>query len=266
MISLAQIRVNERTTSRSGLRIMVMVKIGLDILQRGARTLGLVLDDLQLQKFQRYASGLASWNQRLNLTSSQALADIERTHFLDSLALVPHLWREGGSFGNLVDVGSGAGFPGLVLKLALPSLEVTLIEATARKTEFLRWLADDLELNGLHVRTGRAEELGRAPDMRERFDVATARALGSFPMVLELTLPLVRAGGRVLAQRGREGRAEAVRSRAVAEALGGVVCAAEAIDAQLTRGERYVVLVDKAGPTPGRYPRKTGIPAKRPLA
>ena len=231
-------------------------------LRSGAQALGVSLDDAQVEHFRRYAHGLAVWNARLNLTSARALADIERTHFLDSLTLAPLVTREVGGDARVVDVGAGAGFPGVALKLAMPSLRLTLIEATAKKAEFLRWLAGDLALDGVEVLTGRAEMLAHDAELREAFDVATARALGPLTVVLELTLPFVRAGGVLLAQRGSEGAAEAEAAGAAAEALGGAIREAHAIDG----GERCVVVVDKRTPTPERYPRRVGVPAKRPLA
>jgi len=228
-------------------------------LKEGAAALGVPLDAAQLRLFARYRASLENWNLRLNLTSAAALADIERSHFLDALTLVPYL-RTLPAGARLVDIGSGAGFPGVPLKLALPGIELALVEATAKKAGFLRWLVNELGLSGVTVHNRRAEELAHDPELRERFDAATARALGALPTVLELTLPFLRVGGVLLAQRGTDGPAEASSVTAAAEVLGGQVRAVE------KAGEpRWVVLVDKVSPIDLRYPRRSGMPVKYPL-
>ena len=201
-----------------------MLPEDMDELREGARAQGVTLDDATIDQFRRYADGLAAWNERVNLTSAQALASIVRTHFLDSLTLAALVTREAGAHEadsdtsvSLVDVGSGAGFPGVALKIAMPDLRVTLIEATAKKADFLRGLVDDLALTDVEVLTGRAEELGREVGLRDAFDIATARALGPMPTMLELSLPFVRVGGVLLAQRGRDGEAEASAAMTAAD-------------------------------------------------
>lgn len=237
----------------------------LDVLARGADALGIKLDDLQLGQFQAYLDGLSEWNKRTNLTSPAALANAERVHFLDSLALVPVIRRESPSARRLVDVGSGAGFPGLALKVAMPDLDVVLVEATGKKAEFLQWMANSLGLGDVEVAPARAEIVGRSDEYRESFDVATARAIGMLPLVLELTLPLVKIGGVLIAQRGGDAEAEAALAAKVSMTLGGSepnVEAAQTADAEM-RGS--VVVVRKVSKTSERYPRRDGIPSKRPL-
>ena len=240
---------------------------GLAVLVAGAKQAGCELTDQQVELFGRYLAGLRSWSGRANLVSASALADAERVLFLDSLALVPLLRRKQVSAARLIDVGSGAGFPGLVLKLVLPELDVVLLEATRKKASFLTWMAGQLGLGGVQVRAERAEEAGRDPELRESFDVATARALGPLPVVLELALPFCRAGGTLIAPRGASAAAaDAESSASVAAALGGRIAGVErpAIDGVAER--TALVVVDKTGATPARFPRRTGVPAKRPLA
>ena len=240
---------------------------GLAVLVAGAKQAGCELTDQQVELFGRYLAGLRSWSGRANLVSASALADAERVLFLDSLALVPLLRRKQVSAARLIDVGSGAGFPGLVLKLVLPELDVVLLEATRKKASFLTWMAGQLGLGGVQVRAERAEEAGRDPELRESFDVATARALGPLPVVLELALPFCRTGGTLIAPRGASAAAaEAESSASVAAALGGRIAGVErpAIDGVAER--TALVVVDKTGATPARFPRRTGVPAKRPLA
>ncbi|MCH8199676.1 MAG: 16S rRNA (guanine(527)-N(7))-methyltransferase RsmG, partial [Chloroflexi bacterium] len=159
---------------------------GWPTLAAGAKQAGCELTEHQVELFGRYLAGLSAWSGRANLVSASALADAERVLFLDSLALVPVLRREQPAAARLIDVGSGAGFPGLVLKLLLPELDVVLLEATRKKASFLTWMAEDLGLEGVQVRAERAEEAARDGALRDSFDVATARALGPLPVVLEL--------------------------------------------------------------------------------
>ena len=236
----------------------------LNTLAEGADALGIVLSDLQLGQFQTYLDGLAEWNKRTNLTSPNALADAERVHLLDSLMLAPMIRREGSGFERLVDVGSGAGFPGLALKVAMPELEVVLVEATQKKAEFLNWMAARLGLGDVEVLAERAEAVARRNKYREAFDLATARAIGPLTLVLELTLPLCRIGGVLLAQRGGDSEAEASRAMQAASALGGgEPCVEPLAPGSGVRGS--ITIVRKIAKTAERFPRRDGIPAKRPL-
>jgi 16S rRNA (guanine527-N7)-methyltransferase len=237
----------------------------LDILIAGARALGLELSATQLDQFSRYRAGLAAWNQRMNLTSASALADAERVLFLDSLSLVPVIRRQP-SPSRLIDIGAGAGFPGVALKIVMPDTAVVLVEATGKKAEFLSWLVDDLGLDGVDVVAMRAEEIARRPGLREMFDVATARAVGPLPVVLELTLPFCRMGGIVVAPRGRDAGAGAEAARKAAHILGGWVRDVEWFDTLDDAHATGIVVVDKVAATPENYPRRTGVPRKNPLA
>ena len=231
------------------------------MLRNGARALGVQLTAAQLGRFRLYSEGLLEWNRRSNLTSSKALEEVGRVHFLDSLTLVPLIRRHLPDARTLADVGPGGGFPGVPVKLALPHLRLVLVEATGKKAEFLRWLVAELQLADVEVVSSRAEEMGHLPAYRERFDVATARALGSLSEVLELTLPLCRTGGLVIAPRGGDAAAEVEASTHAQEVLGGRV---RAIEPGLEAGSALVV-VEKVASTPSQYPRRPGMPGKRPL-
>ena len=176
----------------------------------------------------------------------------------DSLVLLEHL----GEGDRVVDVGSGGGLPGLPLKIALPGLGMTLIEADQAKAAFLVRACSALELRGVEVVARRAEEVGRDPRYRESFDVAVARALAPMPVLVELCLPLVRVGGRLLAQKTEHENLDVAR-RAI-ETMGGkldrVVTAPSA-----ARATGTVVLLDKIRPTPPAYPRRPGVPSRKPL-
>lgn len=164
---------------------------------------------------------------------------------------------------RLIDVGSGGGLPGLPLKLARPELRLTLLEANRRKAAFLVHAAARLGLDGVEVMARRAEDAGHSPDCREAFDVVTARAVAAMPVLVELCLPLLVLGGRLLAMKANAGT-EAQAARAAIELLGGrLVEIAPAASAARSLGE--VVVVEKVRPTPSRYPRRAGVPNRRPL-
>ena len=164
--------------------------------------MGLILSQTQLSAFQIYSQELIDWNRRVNLTRIVEPDEIAVKHFLDSLSVGQALPDLPAAF-SMIDVGTGAGFPGLVLKIALPAIQLALLESTAKKTAFLQHMVEILHLTGVTVLTMRAEEAGRQPAHRERYDVATARAVSALPVLAEYTLPLVKIGGLVIVQKGQ---------------------------------------------------------------
>ena len=239
----------------------------LPLLRDGARALGIPLDERQLRRFSRFAAVLVAWSRRINLTAVTDPDDVQVKHFLDSLVLAPIVDQElGGQGGALVDVGSGAGFPGIPLAIALPNVRVALLEATARKVDFLRRVLAEIELENAYVLHGRAENLARDPELRERFDVATARAVGTTAALVELLLPFLRVGGVAVLQKTRAGLA---RELPLAEAaLTRLYGEAEEVRNVAIPGveDRAVLLVRKRGATPEIYPRRAGAPKRRPIA
>jgi 16S rRNA (guanine527-N7)-methyltransferase len=229
-------------------------------------TLGVELSSNQVDQFQQYKLGLEAWNQRVNLTSQKALEKIEQVHFLDSLSLVPVLRHWAPDAQRLVDVGAGAGFPGVPIKLALPHLQLVLVEATQKKADFLVWLVGELGLDEVEVVVQRVEGTARLPQYRESFDVVTARALGPLPVALELTLPLGKVGGVVVIPQRGEVASEVGRSTLVLDELGGGLTAVEPLSTDGLPLDSVAVVVKKERPTPERYPRRVGVPSKRPLA
>ncbi|HSB89020.1 MAG TPA: 16S rRNA (guanine(527)-N(7))-methyltransferase RsmG [Anaerolineales bacterium] len=243
---------------------MSFANIGLSVLQEEARRrYGVSLSRRQLEAFSLYAAELADWNARFNLTAITEPAEVEVRHFLDSLTLVPYLGRS--ASGRLVDVGTGAGFPGLPLRIACPALKVTLIEATGKKADFCRHVVDRLGLEGVAVLHARAEEAGHDPNHRQHYDVAVARAVAAMPVLAEYLLPLVRLGGRAIAQKGESGPAEAHGAEAAIHLLGGRLSQVAPIELPGVADARYLVVVDKVAATPAMYPRRAGTPARHPL-
>jgi 16S rRNA (guanine527-N7)-methyltransferase len=236
----------------------------IDLLQSSAKAvLGLTLTTRQLEAFAWYLAELLRGSTRQNLTAVADPAGIAIKHFLDSLTLVPRLGAA--AAGRMVDVGSGAGFPGLPVRIVCPGLRLVLVEATGKKAEFCRHIAEGLSLKGVEVLHARAEEVGRDPHHRQAYDVATARAVAALPVLLEYLLPLVRVGGRVLAQKGEHGPAEAHRSQRALELLGGRLRQLHPVELPGVAEARYVVEIEKTAATPEAYPRRPGTPAKRPL-
>ena len=235
-----------------------------DRFTEAAASLGAPLSSVQVEQMRRMVEMLRSYNPSASLMSEAALADVLRGHVLDSLTLLPLIRAANLHEGRLVDVGTGGGFPGLVLSIAEPSLRVTLVDATRKKTAYLERAAAELALD-VEVLQARAEDAAHEPELRESFDIAVCRALGPWPVVLELTLPFCRTGGMLFGQRGADGGPEAASHAETAARLGGRVAGVEQVGTEAGLENRHVVVVEKVESTVDRYPRKAGIPAKRPL-
>ena len=229
-----------------------------------AASLGTPLTPAQTDRVQRMVEMLRSYNASASLMSDAALADVVRGHVLDSLTLLPLIRNANLHEGRLVDIGTGGGFPGLVLAIAEPSLRVLLMDATRKKTAYLERVAAELEL-GTEALHARAEHAAHDPALREAFDIVVCRALGPWPVVLELTLPFCRTGGMLFGQRGVDAETEAASHAETAALLGGRVVGVERVGTEAGLENRHVVIVEKVESTVARYPRKAGIPAKRPL-
>ena len=222
---------------------------------------GLPLNPNQLRQFARYTDELLAWNAHTNLTAITDRQAIYVRHFLDSLALA-RFW--GPPPATLVDIGTGAGFPGVPLKILHPPLAVTLIESVGKKTAFLKHLIAVLGLEQVRVVTGRAETFGHDPGERERYDVATARAVADLRVLAEYALPLLRVGGLLLAPKGAGAEREIEGARRAVALLGGTI--EQVVPIELPGVEpRSLVVARKVAPTDPRYPRAVGIPARRPL-
>ncbi len=225
--------------------------------------LGIRLSPRQLAMFERYEQELLDWNARFNLTAIRESEGIRSKHFLDSLSCIL-AWRDAPPE-RLIDIGTGAGFPGIPLKILQPSLNLALVESVGKKAEFCRHVATDLGLEKVEVVQSRAEEIGQVPKYREHFDWAVARAVANLPILVEYLLPLVRVGGAILAQKGESGPAEAHASEKAVRLLGGRMRKLIKVDLPGVAEERYLVIIDKVAATPPNYPRRVGVPSKKPL-
>jgi 16S rRNA (guanine527-N7)-methyltransferase len=235
------------------------------LLQDTARSvIGLHLTRAELAAFEWYADALLDWNERVNLTAITAPGEIEVKHFVDSLTCLLAMDLRKGD--RLIDVGTGAGFPGLPLKIVRPQLRVVLVEATAKKVQFCQHVVAGLKLEGVDVLQARAEDLGHEPIHRQRYDWAVARAVAALPVLAEYLLPLTRIGGLAIAQKGETGPAEVHAAEEAINHLGGHVRQLRPIELPKVAESRYLVLIDKVAATPNLYPRRVGVPSKRPLA
>ena len=237
----------------------------MEVLIEGAVRLGIDLDGEQVERFRTYYEELIAWNENVNLTAVTGREEVQRRHFLDSLGVasaLPDAVLDGSA--KVLDVGTGAGFPGLPLKIAYPRIELTLLEATAKKTAFLNDVVDKLGLQGVEVVTGRAEEEAHRPEMRERFGAVVSRAVARLNVLSELCLPFCAVGGVMIAQKGPKVEEELGQARRAIDTLGGLFDDRDMLVAPPV-GVGTLVTIEKHRPSPANYPRRPGIPSKRPL-
>ncbi len=225
--------------------------------------LGVTLTARQIAAFETYERELLAWNSRFNLTAIRESEGVRSKHFLDSLSCL--LVLRDNPPNRLIDIGTGAGFPGLPLKILLPNLNLTLVESVSKKVEFCRHMVTTLGLDKVEVLQSRAEELGQSSQHREQYDWAVARAVAHMPTLVEYLIPLVRIGGAVLMQKGENGPAEAHAAERPAHILGGRLRQLHHLTLPGITEDRYLIVVDKVAATPPQYPRRVGIPSKTPL-
>ncbi|UCG55528.1 MAG: 16S rRNA (guanine(527)-N(7))-methyltransferase RsmG [Dehalococcoidia bacterium] len=238
----------------------------MEYLRSGAAKLGIELNPQQLEQFQVYYQKLLEWNQRINLTSITDFKEVQLKHFLDSLTVIPVFKQSIINKGlSVIDIGSGAGFPGLPLKIALPNIKLVLLEATKKKTNFLNTLILKLNLNDVEPLTGRAEEMAHQPQYRQRFYIVLSRAVATLPVLAELTLPFCAIGGQIIIQKKGYIKGEVNNSAKAIELMGGNQPEIREVEMPEFINDRYLVTIDKVSLTPAKYPRRSGIPIKRPI-
>jgi len=243
----------------------------MDILVQGCSQLGLTLSDEQIAQFSLYFDLLAEWNQKMNLTAIDDLVGVQTKHFLDSLTGLPLIQDEmrsrkpPGPSLRAIDVGSGAGFPGLPLKIAWPELKLVLLDGTGKKVRFLQEVVSALKLSQVEVVQGRAEEMGHNELYRGQFDLVLARAVARLNTLVEYLLPFARQGGYVVTYKGPGAGEEFMEARKAIDLLGGEVVRFAPVEVPLLGEERRILLIKKPRRTPPQYPRGQGLPRKSPL-
>jgi len=225
--------------------------------------LGITLTPRQVNALETYEQELLACNARFNLTAIRDVEGIRTKHFLDSLSCLLVLREKPPT--RLVDVGTGAGFPGIPLKIVLPAIHLTLVESVGKKADFCRQIINRLALDRVEVVQARAEELGHSPHHRELYNWAVARAVANLPTLVEYLLPLVHVGGAILAQKSESGPAETHSAERATHLLGGRLRQLRKVTLPGIAEERYLIVIDKVAATPPQYPRRVGIPAKKPI-
>lgn len=237
-----------------------------NILIDGAQRLGINLHKEQIKKFSRYLELLVQWNQKINLTSLKTPREIIVKHFLDSISCIKIINKYIDTEEiSVIDVGAGAGFPGIPIKIICPSVKLSLLEARKKKTIFLEKVTDEMNFQKVKILNGRAEIFGQGTDHRERYDIAISRAVARLSVLSEYCLPLVRVGGLFVAQKGRSYKEETDKALKAVQLLGGELIGVENVRIPFINQERYLLVIKKIKGTPSKYPRKEGLPQKRPL-
>ena len=234
-----------------------------DNLLEGVSALGLNLTSKQVEDFEAYKNLLLEWNKKFNLTAITDEKEVAVKHFVDSLAVLPYLQVEPGM--RLLDVGTGAGFPGVPLKIMFPDLEVCLLDSLQKRIGFLQEVISKLGLDGITTLHGRAEDVAHQDDLRESFQLVTARAVARLSVLVEYCLPFVKPGGYFIAFKGSDVENEVKAGENALATLKGKISKVVAFDLPLDGGRRNMVFMEKRGLSPIEYPRKAGTPEKKPL-
>ena len=234
-----------------------------EALRAAAAEAGIALSEAQLAAFTRYYELLIAWNEKMNLTALTAPGDVAVKHIIDSLTAY-----DAALFGGapaVIDVGTGAGFPGLPLKIFAPDIRLTLMDSLGKRVRFLETVVSELGLTDVACIHARAEDAARDRAYREHYDIAVSRAVARLPVLLEYTLPFVRQGGTLLALKGRQYQEEVDEAARALKLLGGTLRDVRPVHLPGLDDVRAVIIVRKERPTPRAYPRKAGTPAKKPL-
>ncbi len=219
------------------------------------------ISDTQVVQFEKYMELLKEWNKKINLTAIEDDREIIIKHFIDSLSIVPYISNEDK---KIIDVGTGAGFPGIPLKIVNPKNDITLIDSLDKRIKFLNEVINSVNITQISAIHGRAEDFGANPLYREKYDIAVARAVSNLPVLLEYCLPFVKINGIFIAMKGSNTE-EFENCNKALDILGGKIEKIEKMELPFTNIERNVVVVRKFRQTPTKYPRKAGKPSKEPL-
>lgn len=223
--------------------------------------LNINITEKQLEKFYKYMNLLIDWNEKINLTAIIEPKEIILKHFVDSLTINKYIDKNA----KLVDVGTGAGFPGIPLKILRLDVDITLVDSLNKRVKFLDEVIQKLELEGIKTIHGRAEELGKNKEHRENYDVATSRAVANIATLSEYMIPFVKEKGNCIYMKGPEVKQELLNGKKAINVLGGEIIKEEEFNLPKSDIKRTIIIINKTRKTPNNYPRKAGIPAKEPI-
>lgn len=226
-----------------------------------SKQMNIMFSDKQINQFYKYMNLLIKWNEKINLTAITEPKDIILKHFIDSLTVDKYIKNEE----LLVDVGTGAGFPGIPIKIFRPDIRVVLVDSLNKRINFLNEVINELELQKIEAIHSRVEEFGKNKNYREKFDIVTARAVANLSVLSEYLLPLVKIGGKCICMKGNEIEQELDNSKNAIKTLGGKVNKVEKFKLPESDINRHIIIIDKIKDTPSKFPRKPGIPSKEPI-
>lgn len=233
------------------------------IIEQAFTNSGFSLTNEQLEQFLQYYALLKEWNQKMNLTAIEEPVEVAYKHFVDSVLLCRVIPQMAGR--SLIDIGTGAGFPGVPLKIMEPSLQLTLFDSLNKRITFLKEVCQQLQLSDVETIHGRAEDFAQKIDYREQYDLASARAVARLPVLVEICLPFVKVGGYFIALKGPELEQEIAESSRALQLLGGKIKDVQKLTLLDGKYSRSIAVILKTAPTPKKYPRKAGTPQKSPL-
>lgn len=224
---------------------------------------GIELSTKQLEQFEQYYQELISWNEKMNLTGITERSQVYMKHFYDSLSLAFYINMN--EIKSLADIGSGAGFPGIPLKICFPHLKLTIVDSLSKRISFLQHVSDKLGLAGVQLIHGRAEDVAKQFVYRDAYDLVTARAVARLSLLNEFCLPFTRKDGIFAAMKGSDPAEELAEAKRSFKELRAELKKVESFSLPVEESARHIILVQKTGATPAKYPRKPGVPAKSPL-
>ncbi len=233
----------------------------IEILKNQCKNLNMSINENQLEQLHMYMKLLQKCNESINLTSIIEDKDILQKHFIDSITIIPYIDYKD----NIIDVGTGAGFPGIPIKIAREDVKVTLLDSLNKRVNFMKEVISNLNLSNIQTIHGRAEDIGKNSNFREKFDVATSRAVAPLNILVEYLMPLVKKGGRCICMKGKDIKEELEISKKAINILGGELEKVHEFYLPQSNIKRNIIIIRKMKDTPSKYPRKAGTPSKEPI-
>ena len=226
-----------------------------------SKKINIDITDEQLKKFYRYMDLLLEWNEKINLTAITETDEVILKHFIDSMTVFKYLVESK----NIIDVGTGAGFPGIPIAIMNQNKNITLLDSLNKRINFLNEVCSELKINNIKTYHGRAEEFGHNKQHREKYDIAISRAVANMTTLVEYLIPFIKVGGRCICMKGNDIEEELEQAKFAIKELGGKIEKVERFNLPNSDMERNIIIITKIKETPNSYPRKAGMPSKMPL-